>query len=142
MAKPLTLFLVDDDSIDRDLFKEAVRDSAIPCLIFEDEDGGALMRRLEGTDKQPDLIILDFNMPVMDGRSTLNELKSHPIYRKIPVFILSTSNSHFDMVLAYESGASMFLVKPHHYGDLVQMMKCLLTVFVRYTPYGAYFSDH
>lgn len=137
MSIPLTIFLVDDDTVDRDLFREALSDIGLPFTLEEDENGESFLQRMESTEILPDVIFLDFNMPVKDGRATLKELKAHSVFSKIPVFILSTSNSQFDMSLAYEEGAGLFLVKPHSYPDLVAMLQQITNVFVKFTPYAS-----
>ena len=71
-------------------------------------------------------------MPVKDGRETLKELKQHEVYKSIPVCIMSTSSAHFDVQSAYETGANLFLVKPHDFKDLIEMSTSLLTLFSKF----------
>ena len=126
---PLNILLADDDAIDRELFIEGINHTGIKYSIKEVENGEQVLSYLYGTTERPDLIILDFNMPVKDGRITLKELKSLDQFKRIPVVIMSTSNSHFDIALAYDSGANLFVVKPDDFKQLVYVLTCLLSVF-------------
>jgi CheY-like chemotaxis protein len=128
---PLHILLVDDDATDRELFADALESTGKKCTISEASNGEEALRFLASS-RPPDLILLDLNMPVKDGRATLKELKQHEAYRSIPVFILSTSSASFDVVNAYENGANLFLVKPLDYKGLVEMLSSLLTLFSKY----------
>ncbi|MEI6945804.1 response regulator [Paraflavisolibacter sp. H34] len=134
--KRLHILLVDDDAVDRELFIDALNPSEKNCLVSEAADGQEALDFL-GAQSLPDLIILDLNMPVKDGRQTLKELKAHPVYKTIPVCILSTSSAQFDVLNAYDSGANLFLVKPHDYRELTEMLQNLLTLFGKYTALAA-----
>jgi len=126
---PLNILLADDDAIDRELFIEGINHTGIKYSIKEVENGEQVLSYLYAATERPDLIILDFNMPVKDGRITLKELKSLDQFKRIPVVIMSTSNSHFDIALAYDSGANLFVVKPDDFKQLVYVLTCLLSVF-------------
>lgn len=126
---PLNILLADDDAIDRELFIEGINHTGIKYAIKEVENGEQVFSYLYSATETPDLIILDFNMPVKDGRITLKELKNLDQFKRIPVVIMSTSNSHFDIALAYDSGANLFIVKPDDFKQLVHVLTCLLSVF-------------
>lgn len=131
-SKELTILLADDDPVDRELFIEGMNDTGARFQVEEVENGEELLQRLSNGKPLPDLIILDLNMPVKDGRETLKELKTSEAYRHIPVFILSTSNARFDVELACQTGANLFLVKPHGYKEIVEMLTSLFTLFGKY----------
>lgn len=63
----------------------------------------------------PSLIVLDLNMPELDGRQTLQLLKNHPVYRQIPVAIVTTSSNRIDREICQRLGASVFLTKPDNH---------------------------
>jgi len=128
---PLNILLADDDAIDRELFIEGINHTGIQYSIKEVSNGEEVFNYLADTSQRPDLIILDFNMPVKDGRITLKELKTQEQFRRIPVVIMSTSNSRFDVSLAYDSGANLFIVKPDDFKELVSQLQNLLSVFSR-----------
>lgn len=130
--KALSILLADDDPVDRELFIEGMNDTGFQFNVKEVENGDELIQYLSAADSLPDLIILDLNMPVKDGRETLKELKTSERFRHIPVFILSTSNARFDVELACNTGANLFLVKPHGYKEIVDMLNSLFTLFGKY----------
>lgn len=130
--KALSILLADDDPVDRELFIEGMNDTGFQFNVKEVENGEELIQYLSAADSLPDLIILDLNMPVKDGRETLKELKTSERFRHIPVFILSTSNARFDVELACNTGANLFLVKPHGYKEIVEMLNSLFTLFGKY----------
>lgn len=128
----LHVLLVDDDSTDRELFIDAINMLGKHYVVTEASDGANAIQILEDAERLPDLIILDLNMPVKDGRRTLLELKQHESFKSIPVCIMSTSSAHFDITNAYTAGASLFLVKPFDFKELLEMLTSLLTLFNKY----------
>jgi len=129
------ILLIDDDPVDRELFIDAISKIEINCAIREAAGADEAIQLLTG-DKHPNIIILDLNMPLKDGRQTLKELKSRTDFRHIPVIILSTSNSLFDIREAYESGAALFLEKPHDFQELVEMLQYLLPLAGKYALFA------
>lgn len=131
-TKELSILLADDDPVDRELFIEGMTETGARFKVDEVENGEELLQHLSAATSLPDFIILDLNMPVKDGRETLKELKSSEAFRHIPVFILSTSNARFDVELACNTGANLFLVKPHGYKEIVEMLHNLFSLFSKY----------
>lgn len=123
--------LVDDDATDRELFREAIQLSGCNCTVAEAANGEEALAAL-GNGRLPDLIILDLNMPVKDGRETLKEIRAGHHLRCIPVCVMSTSSAHFDVQRAYENGANLFLVKPHDFRQLTEMIRSLLGLFQQF----------
>jgi CheY-like chemotaxis protein len=123
--KNLKILLVDDDALDRELFIEAMENTKADCSINEVGGGNEALEYLN-TSAAPNLIVLDLNMPLKDGRETLRDLKANKDFRHIPVVILSTSKSHFDILQSYESGASLFMEKPHDFDQLTEMLHHLV----------------
>ncbi len=125
--------MADDDSDDRLLAQEAVQESGAQMNIKFVEDGLQMMDYLRRKNEfknpsvspSPDLIILDLNMPVMDGRQVLKEIKTDPQFRKIPVVVLTTSTSDTDIAYVYHAGANSFITKPVAFNALVQVMKSI-----------------
>ena len=128
----LKVLLVDDDVTDRELFMDAIRLAGKKYVVTEASNGIEAMTYLKETDELPHLIILDLNMPVKDGRETLREIKQHESFRKIPVCIMSTSGSPFDIESAYNNGANLFLVKPLDFKELIEMSTSLLSLFHKF----------
>ncbi len=113
MNKNKIIYYADDDIDDRDWVYGASLELQCP-LEFEFFDNGreVLDSLKDKTAPVPALIVLDLNMPEMDGRQTLQKLKSDPQYQSIPVAILSTSANIIDKEVCKMLGASLFLVKP------------------------------
>jgi CheY-like chemotaxis protein len=133
--RTVEILLADDDAVDRELFAEALKSTRVKYRLNEVEGGEEVFTHLNRSPHKPDLIILDLNMPVKDGRETLRELKANKNFQLIPVIIMSTSNSHFDIHYSYENGASLFLTKPHSFHDLVEMLDNLLTLGSKYISF-------
>ncbi|GAA4336925.1 response regulator [Flaviaesturariibacter amylovorans] len=125
--------LVDDDATDRELFGEALQGNRPACTLTEAGNGVAALDALRAATQLPHLIVLDLNMPVMDGRETLRALRAEPAWKHIPVCILSTSSAHFDVRNAYDDGANLFLVKPLDFRSLQELATCLLALFGKYS---------
>jgi CheY-like chemotaxis protein len=121
MNLSLTFLLVDDDDDDCDFFREAVREIDSTAVCFSAENGeAALIKLRKGLKKLPDLIFLDLNMPRMDGKHCLAELKQDPKLRDIPVIIYTTSSSPEDQKETRLLGASYFITKPSDYQKLLK----------------------
>ena len=136
VEKTVHILLADDDSVDRELFSEALKSTRVKHIFTEVSGGEEVFTKLNTSSFKPDIIILDLNMPIKDGRETLKELKANKNYKHIPVVILSTSNSHFDVSFSYDHGASLFLTKPHSFHDLVEMLDTLLTLSSKFVSFS------
>ena len=130
-GKPITIVMADDDEDDCQFAREALEQARIVNELHVVEDGEALLEFLlrEGTGAnptvRPDLILLDLNMPRMDGREALRILKDHAELRQIPVVVLTTSKAEEDIFRSYDFGANSFITKPVSFSGLVQIMKDL-----------------
>lgn len=131
--KPITILLADDDEDDRVLARDALADSRLANDLRTVEDGEELMDYLlrrgryaaPEVSPRPGLILLDLNMPKMDGREALREIKSHASLRRIPVVVLTTSQAEEDIYKTYDLGANSFVTKPVMFDSLVKVMKDL-----------------
>lgn len=115
--EPVEILLVEDNPGDVDLTLEALREAKLRNNVHVAEDGVAAMRflRREGEHSdapRPALILLDLNMPRMDGREVLREIKEDPDLKRIPVVVLTTSEAEEDVLDAYEYRANAYIVKP------------------------------
>jgi CheY-like chemotaxis protein len=128
----MDILLIDDDILDRELFVDAINLVGKGYNIIEAGNGQEALDYLTSAHRLPQLIILDLNMPVKDGRSTLKELKINKQFKSIPVCIMSTSSAAFDVSNSYENGANLFLVKPMDFKLLIEMLSSLLTLFNKY----------
>ena len=130
--KPFVVLMADDDEDDRLLAHEALLESKETYDMHFVKDGVELMEYLrgEGSYKEqpapkPGLILLDLNMPRKDGREVLAELKADPDLLKIPVVILTTSNSQEDLQYSHDLGAAFYQTKPVTFCAMVDFMKKL-----------------
>lgn len=130
-AEPLIL-LADDDEDDRQLTTEALGEAQVSNELRCVGDGEELLDYLRrrgaygpgGRDAtRPGVILLDLNMPRMDGREALSQIKSDPELRRIPVVVLTTSRSEEDIVRSYELGANSFITKPSTFTGLVEVAR-------------------
>jgi CheY-like chemotaxis protein len=132
-SKLLTILLADDDPDDRLMAKEALEESRLLNPLDTVEDGEQLLAYLRRTgdyqhltDKPlPGLILLDLNMPRMDGREALKEIKSDPALCHIPIIVLTTSKAEEDIYRTYNLGVNSFITKPVSFNSLVDLMKTL-----------------
>ena len=125
---PFVILLVEDEPADAHLVKAAIRENHILAELSHVVDGYEALEylRREGprfaNAPRPDLILLDLNMPRMDGRKCLAALKKDPDLRTIPVVVLTTSDVERDVFASYNSGAAGFITKPM---DVVQFMAAI-----------------
>jgi two-component system, response regulator len=131
-----SILVADDDADDRLLIQKAMKESGVTNGVHFLEDGQKLVDRLaEGLKSAhpgdhpdlPCLILLDLNMPRLDGRETLRIVKNHPELKEIPIVILSSSKNPEDVMNSYKEGANSFFTKPLNYRDLVELMGLLKT---------------
>ncbi len=127
------ILIAEDDAEDRMLVKDAFKESRLSNEIRFVEDGEQLLEYLNNKgvfeDKvkypAPGLILLDLNMPKMDGREALIEIKKDPGLRIIPIVVLTTSQDDEDILSCYDLGVSSFITKPVTFDSLVEIMKVL-----------------
>lgn len=116
-ADLLHVLLVEDNAADVRLTVEALRDAKVANTLSVVDDGVealAFLRR-EGRyaeEPAPDLVILDLNLPRLDGKEVLAAVKGDPDLRRIPVAVLTTSNTEADVLRSYDLGANCYLTKP------------------------------
>ena len=131
---PVTILLADDDEDDRVLTAGALRRSRLLNDIRFVVDGEDLIHYLHGEGKyaeggtpapRPGLILLDLNMPKLDGREALAKIKGDPELRRIPIVVLTTSKAEEDIVRAYDLGVNSFISKPVSFEELATAMQTL-----------------
>ncbi|WP_216320578.1 response regulator [Deinococcus aestuarii] len=127
MTRPLRLLLIDDSLVDRQLAEEVFAEYAGLCTVRTCASGTAALEMLDsGQATLPDVILLDINMPGMNGFEVLAALKGHPRLAQIPVVMLSTSGHDSDVARAYTLHASSYLVKSVSFGDFVSQIESFL----------------
>jgi|ERR1043165_4270470 CheY-like chemotaxis protein len=129
MRKPATVFIADDDQDDVELFLEAVNevDEAIQCYTAMDGEE-ALQKLREALPTIPDLIFLDLNMPRINGKQCLLEIKKTDQLRNVPVIIYSTSSIKNEVEEVRKLGAAHFLTKPSSFGELCKELTNIISL--------------
>lgn len=128
MMTKRTLFIVDDDIDDQDLFIEAVNevDTSIQCMSASScEEALDLLKNKKVS--LPDIIFLDLNMPRLNGKQCLAELKKQAHLRHIPVIIYSTSSERRDIEETTRLGAAHFLTKPNKFEELCKALSFVVS---------------
>ena len=131
MNDSMIILMADDDIDDQLLARDAMREGKVANELRCVNDGVELFEYLNGEGKfagdnpWPGIILLDLNMPRMDGREALAKLKQDPKLRRIPVVILTTSKTEEDMLRGYDQGAASYLTKPVTFQGLVELMTAL-----------------
>lgn len=116
-------FLIDDDEDDRDIFELAlIRANADSTFVTANNGEDALDVLRKQPDFVPDYIFLDLNMPLMDGRACLAELRKQARLDSVPIIIFTTSSYSKDIEDTMHLGASHYLVKPTSLSELVSIL--------------------
>lgn len=117
------ILLVDDDLEDRDILLDALAELGIPSVFHFEENGEKAIDFLEdclnGGHILPTMIIMDLNMPKMNGTQTLRKLKADDRFKNIPVVIYSTSLNSIERQECLALGAHSYIIKPASYKDTV-----------------------
>lgn len=111
-TNPTQIWIVDDDEDDQYLFAGALKILLPSLRVQQFDDGEKLLPALAACSILPDLIILDLNMPLLNGFETLKLLRANPVYHPLPVIVLTTSDQLDDQEKALALGADGFLTKP------------------------------
>ena len=127
------MVIADDDVDDRMLIEDAFSECCLRNKREYVEDGEELLHYLRAQGRWshrdasilPGLILLDLNMPRMDGRTALSHLKADPKLRRIPVVVLTTSKAEEDILRTYDLGVNSFISKPVSFDGLLQVVRAL-----------------
>lgn len=131
--KKIVILVADDDEDDQLFTREAFEESKMSVDIRFVNDGLELLDYLKQKNKyansddcpSPSLILLDLNMPKMDGREALKEIKSDAVLKTIPVVALTTSKAEQDVLKTYELGINSFITKPVAIGEFIEIARTL-----------------
>lgn len=125
-----SVLIVDDDEDDRWLMYHVFHQVCPQVNPIFAKDGKEAIDCLQIL-PLPVFILTDLNMPGLNGAELVEQLRHHPFYRTIPVVVCSTSNSEQDRQKCYLAGANAFITKPHLLTDLTELVRSLLTVWIR-----------
>ncbi|HEV8642459.1 MAG TPA: response regulator [Methylomirabilota bacterium] len=129
MNEPLPILLVEDNPADVELTLRAFKRRKLANAITVARDGEEALdymhRRGHFVNEAPlpGLILLDLRLPKVDGLDVLREIKSHPVYRNIPVVVLTTSAEDRDIKTSYELGAASYIVKPVEFEKFLEVVE-------------------
>jgi CheY-like chemotaxis protein len=123
------ILVAEDDADDRYLMQTAFQEKGYVDRIEFVENGVELLRFLETVEtgatgpQFPGFILLDLNMPKKDGREVLRELKQHPVFKRIPVVVFTTTKNDAEIKRCYELGANSYVVKPTSFDALLAVVE-------------------
>lgn len=125
--------MADDDADDRQMTREAFEQCRVANDLRFVEDGVELLDYLHRRNKysapasspRPGLILLDLNMPKMDGREALRHIKSNARFRNIRIVVMTTSKADEDILRSYDLGAESFVTKPVTFTALVEVIAAM-----------------
>jgi CheY-like chemotaxis protein len=135
-ARPISVLLVDDDPGDVLMIEEALESIGAPRAVYVVNDGEEAVAFLRQTGQfrhapRPDVVLLDLNMPRMDGRQVLAEVKADAKLRSIPIVVLTTSQSPADIMSSYALHANAYVTKPMNLDDLTEVVHKIDYLFAR-----------
>jgi CheY-like chemotaxis protein len=126
------ILIAEDDADDRYLLQTAFSEAGYPEQIDFVENGVELLNYLNNITPEdgavaikalPGFILLDLNMPKKDGREVLKEIKQHPVFKKIPVIVFTTTKNEIEIKRCYELGANSYIVKPISFDALLKVVE-------------------
>ena len=130
VGRPVEFLLVEDNPGDVRLTREALKDSKVRNNLNVLGDGISALAYLRNESPyenalRPDIILLDLNLPKMDGREVLSKIKADPVFRRIPVVIITSSEAEQDILRTYDLHVNCYVTKPV---DLDQFIKVVQSI--------------
>jgi CheY-like chemotaxis protein len=119
------IFLIEDSITDAELITEALKDSQVSHQLKLASDGEEALAYLQGRRRNPHLILLDLNLPKMNGIELLQIVRANPKLRAIPIIILTNSDNQDDVLAAYSKGCNAYVRKPLGYSELVETFELI-----------------
>ncbi len=128
--KPIQILLIEDNEGDILLTMEALKEGKFHNTVSVVRDGEEaimfLNREGKYTNEQlPDIILLDINLPKVDGKEVLQFIKTHELYKRIPVVMLTTSSSEKDIVDSYNGYANCYIIKPVSFDSFLEVVRSI-----------------
>ncbi|SDR78797.1 Response regulator receiver domain-containing protein [Gillisia sp. Hel1_33_143] len=126
MKNKLNILFIEDDEIEVMKLNRTLNKIELKHSIREAKDGEEALQILSDKNRLPDIILLDLNMPKMNGIEFLKILKADETLKYIPTIILTTSNNRKDVLTCYEIGIAGYVIKPLKYEEYVQKLNAVL----------------
>lgn len=129
-GSPIEILLVEDNPGDQDLTRNALQRAKVRNSLHIVEDGEEAMEFLHQEGEyanapRPDVILLDLNLPRMDGREVLEEIKKDPNLMDIPVVVLTTSSAEQDILRSYRLHANCYITKPVDLEQFIEVVRSI-----------------
>ena len=129
-SRPVEILLVEDNPGDVRLTREALREGKVRNNLYVVSDGVEALEFLRRQGQhidaaRPDLILLDLNLPRKDGREVLQDIKSDPALRHIPVVVLTSSQADQDIIRAYDLHANCYVTKPVDFEQFIHVVRTI-----------------
>lgn len=134
----IKILLVEDNEGDIVLTKEALEEFKFPTELIVKRDGSEALIYLLGQSKAglsglPDLVLLDINLPKKNGHEVLQSVKNHPDLKHIPIIILTTSSSEWDILNAYQEHCNCYIIKPVDINEFFKVTSVLEEFWINTT---------
>ena len=120
------ILLIDDDSDDADIFMEAINAVHKDIILSYESNPVNAFHNLQDSENVPDLIFLDFNMPLLNGRDFLSKMKCESHLCTVPVIMISSPSMGFFEDLLFKNEITHYISKPSSYSELIKMLKDIL----------------
>ena len=126
----IKILLVEDNEGDIVLTQEALKDGRIKNNIIIARDGVEALAILDSGESLPDLILLDINLPKLNGLEVFTAIKTDPRLKTIPVIMLSTSDEQNDIMTSYNNYANCFITKPVDFNRFIDVVRTIETFWI------------
>jgi CheY-like chemotaxis protein len=127
--KPLTILIAEDNQDHAELMIDSLKEFNDTNTVMHVENGEQALSYLNNQKdthnfvwQKPDIIFLDIKMPKLDGISALKAIKQNPLYKHIPVIMVTTSSAEHEIKECYANGASSYVTKPLQFSDFMRKM--------------------
>jgi CheY-like chemotaxis protein len=130
MSTANLILLVEDNVDDEELTLRALRKAQVPNQVVVARDGAEAVDFLFDKDLQPQVVLLDLNLPKLDGHEVLRRIRAHESTRHLPVVVLTSSKEDIDIARSYQLGANSYVRKPVDFKQFIDTLNTLSTYWL------------
>jgi DNA-binding response OmpR family regulator len=127
----LKILLIEDDADDVQLLEEALQENHVAFDLYVIMDGDKVLPYLQSCITLPDIIVMDLNLPKVHGKDLLSIIRSTSRFVDVPLVVLTTSASPFDIQFAHDNGANKFITKPSSISGFNNTVEVILAAATR-----------